>query len=284
MLRIAVQSKGRLYEDTMDLLKETGIKINSARRTLLVQSSNFPIEVLYMRDDDIPECVASGIADIGIVGENEFVERGKDANVVKRLGFSKCRLSLAIPRDTPEYNGLQWFNGRKIATTYPVILRKVLNDNNIQADIHVISGSVEICPAIGLADAIFDIVSTGSTLLSNGLVEKEKMVNSEAVLIKNENLNAEKQEILDKLLFRIHAIKAAKSNKYILLNAPKKNLDNIIRLLPGMKSPSVLPLADSDWVSVHSVVQESEFWEIIDKLQAEGAQGILVVPIEKMIL
>lgn len=284
-LKIAIQKSGRLSDKSVELFEKAGISAsNNSSRLLLASASDFPIDILYLRDDDIPQCVADGVADAGIVGENVIWESGKQVETVEKLGFGKCRLSLAIPRDTPEYNGLQWFNGRKIATTYPVILRKVLNDNNIQADIHVISGSVEICPAIGLADAIFDIVSTGSTLLSNGLVEKEKMVYSEAVLIKNESLDAEKQQILDKLLFRIHAIKAAKSNKYILLNAPKKNLDNIIRLLPGMKSPSVLPLADSDWVSVHSVVQESEFWEIIDKLQAEGAQGILVVPIEKMIL
>ena len=284
-LKIAIQKSGRLSDKSVELFEKAGISAsNNSSRLLLASASDFPIDILYLRDDDIPQCVADGVADAGIVGENVIWESGKQVEPVEKLGFGKCRLSLAIPRDTPDYTGLQWFNGRKIATTYPVILRKVLTDNNIQADIHVISGSVEICPAIGLADAIFDIVSTGSTLLSNGLVEKEKMVYSEAVLIKNDALNAEKQQILDKLLFRIHAIKAAKSNKYILLNAPKKNLDNIIRLLPGMKSPSVLPLADSEWVSVHSVVKESEFWEIIDKLQAEGAQGILVVPIEKMIL
>ena len=284
-LKIAIQKSGRLSDKSVELFEKAGISAsNNSSRLLLASASDFPIDILYLRDDDIPQCVADGVADAGIVGENVIWESGKQVEPVEKLGFGKCRLSLAIPRDTPDYTGLQWFNGRKIATTYPVILRKVLTDNNIQADIHVISGSVEICPAIGLADAIFDIVSTGSTLLSNGLVEKEKMVYSEAVLIKNDALNAEKQQILVKLLFRIHAIKAAKSNKYILLNAPKKNLDNIIRLLPGMKSPSVLPLADSEWVSVHSVVKESEFWEIIDKLQAEGAQGILVVPIEKMIL
>ena len=284
-LKIAIQKSGRLSDKSVELFEKAGINAsNNSSRLLLASASDFPIDILYLRDDDIPQCVADGVADAGIVGENVIWESGKQVETVEKLGFGKCRLSLAIPRDTPNYDGLQWFNGRKIAITYPGILRKVLNDNNINADIHVISGSVEICPAIGLADAIFDIVSTGSTLLSNGLVEKEKMVFSEAVLIKNNNLNAEKQEILDKLLFRIHAIKAAKNNKYILLNAPKKNLDNIIKLLPGMKSPSVLPLADSDWVSVHSVVKESEFWEIIDKLQAEGAQGILVVPIEKMIL
>ena len=236
-----------------------------------------------MRDDDIPQCVADGVADAGIVGENVIWETGQKVVTAEKLGFGKCRLSLAIPRDA-QYSGLDWFNGKKIATTYPNILKKVLQDNNLTADIHVINGSVEICPVIGLADAIFDIVSTGSTLLSNGLVEKEKMVYSEAVLIKNDKLNEGKEQILEKLLFRIHAIKAAKSNKYILLNAPKDKLEDIIKLLPGMKSPSVLPLADSNWVSVHSVVEESKFWDIIDQLRAAGAQGILVVPIEKMIL
>ena len=216
-LKIAIQKSGRLSDKSVELFEKAGISAsNNSSRLLLASASDFPIDILYLRDDDIPQCVADGVADAGIVGENVIWESGKQVETVEKLGFGKCRLSLAIPRDTPEYNGLQWFNGRKIATTYPVILRKVLNDNNIQADIHVISGSVEIRPAIGLADAIFDIVSTGSTLLSNGLVEKEKMVYSEAVLIKNESLNAEKQEILDKLLFRIHAIKAAKSNKYIL--------------------------------------------------------------------
>lgn len=284
-LKIAIQKSGRLSDKSIELFEKAGISAsNNSSRLLFASAADFPMDILYLRDDDIPQCVADGVADAGIVGENVIWETGLDVPVAEKLGFGKCRLSLAIPRDTANYDGLSWYNGKKIATTYPGILKKVLSDNNINAEIHVINGSVEICPAIGLADAIFDIVSTGSTLLSNGLVEKEKMVYSEAVLIKNAGLNAEKQEILDKLLFRIHAIKAAKSNKYILLNAPKKNLDNIIKLLPGMKSPSVLPLADGDWVSIHSVVQENEFWDIIDKLQEQGAQGILVVPIEKMII
>lgn len=283
-LKIAIQKSGRLSDKSIELFEKAGISAsNNSSRLLFASAADFPIDILYLRDDDIPQCVADGVADAGIVGENVIWETEQVVETVEKLGFGKCRLSLAIPRDA-QYDGLKWFDGKKIATTYPNILKKVLQENNLNADIHVINGSVEICPVIGLADAIFDIVSTGSTLLSNGLVEKEKMVNSEAVLIKNKALSGEKQQILDKLLFRIHAIKAAKSNKYILLNAPKANLDNILALLPGMKSPSVLPLADSDWVSVHSVVQEGEFWEIIDKLQAAGAQGILVVPIEKMIL
>jgi len=284
-LKIAIQKSGRLSDKSIDLFEKAGISVsNNGSRLLFASAADFPVDILYLRDDDIPQCVADGVADCGIVGENVIWETGQQVETAERLGFGKCRLSLAIPRDTPDYNGLQWFNGKKIATTYPGILQKVLNENNIKADIHVINGSVEICPVIGLADAIFDIVSTGSTLLSNGLVEKEKMVYSEAVLIKNGKLSKEKLDILEKLLFRIHAIKAAKSNKYILLNAPKKNLDNIIKILPGMKSPSVLPLADGDWVSVHSVVKENQFWDIIDQLQEQGAQGILVVPIEKMIL
>ena len=284
MLRIAVQSKGRLFEDTMNLLKETGIKINSARRTLLVQSSNFPLEVLYLRDDDIPECVASGVADIGIVGENEFVERGEDADIVRRLGFSKCRISLAIP-EAVDYPGLEWFNGKKIATSYPVILGEFLKEKGIEADIHVISGSVEIAPGIGLADAIFDIVSSGSTLVSNNLVEVETVVDSEAVLIGgSQELSAEKREVLDELLFRIEAVKAADSKKYVLMNVPREKLDEVLSILPGIKSPTILPLADSSWCSVHSVVKEKQFWEISGKLKNAGAEGILVLDIEKMIL
>ncbi|MBR6278904.1 MAG: ATP phosphoribosyltransferase [Bacteroidales bacterium] len=283
-LKIAIQKSGRLSDKSIELFEKAGISAsNNSSRLLFASASDFPIDILYLRDDDIPQCVADGVADAGIVGENVIWESGQKVVTAEKLGFGKCRLSLAIPRDT-QYSGLEWFNGKKIATTYPNILKKVLQDNNLNADIHVINGSVEICPVIGLADAIFDIVSTGSTLLSNGLVEKEKMVYSEAVLIKNDKLNTEKEQILEKLLFRIHAIKAAKSNKYILLNAPKDKLDDIIKLLPGMKSPSVLPLADSGWVSVHSVVEESKFWDIIDQLRAAGAQGILVVPIEKMIL
>ena len=283
MLRIAVQSKGRLYEDTMDLLKETGIKINSARRTLLVQSSNFPIEVLYMRDDDIPECVASGIADIGIVGENEFVERGKDANVVKRLGFSKCRLSLAIP-EAADYNGVKWFDGKKIATSYPNILKKYAEEQGINIEVHVIQGSVEIAPGIGLSDGIFDIVSSGSTLVSNKLREVETVMKSEALLIGNKELTPEKQATLDEFLFRIQSVLVADDKKYVLMNAPTDKVKEICSILPGIKSPTVLPLATEGWTSVHAVIDQKHFWEIVGQLKEKGAEGILVLPIEKMIL
>ncbi len=283
MLRIAVQSKGRLFDDTMALLAEADIKLSTSKRTLLTQSSNFPVEVLFLRDDDIPQSVASGVADIGIVGENEFMERQEDANVIYRLGFSKCRLSLAIHKEE-EYNGLTWFNGKKIATSYPGILRSFLTKNNIQADIHVITGSVEIAPGIGLSDAIFDIVSSGSTLISNNLKEVEVVMKSEALLIGNKNLSDEKKEILNELLFRIEAVKAAEDKKYVLMNAPTDKLKDIIEVLPGVKSPTIMPLATPGWSSVHTVLDEKRFWEIIGKLKALGAQGILVLPIEKMIL
>ncbi len=283
MLRIAVQSKGRLYEDTMNLLKETGIKINSARRTLLVQSSNFPLEVLYLRDDDIPECVASGVADIGIVGENEFVERGEDANIVKRLGFSKCRISLAIP-EAVDYQGVQWFNGKKIATSYPKILKKYADENNINIDIHVIQGSVEIAPGIGLSDGIFDIVSSGSTLISNKLREVEVVMKSEALLIGNKELSQEKQTVLEEFLFRIKSVLVADDKKYVLMNAPTDKVKDIVEILPGIKSPTILPLATEGWTSIHTVIDQKHFWEIVGQLKAAGAEGILVLPIEKMIL
>ena len=283
MLRIAVQSKGRLFEETMALLQEADIKISSSKRILLVQASNFPIEVLFLRDDDIPQSVASGIADLGIVGENEFVERNEDAEIVRRLGFSKCRLSLAIPKDV-DYPGLSWFEGRKIATSYPGILKTFMDKNGIKTDIHVITGSVEIAPGISLADAIFDIVSSGSTLVSNRLKEVEVVMRSEALLIGNKHLSDEKKAILDELLFRIEAVKAAEDKKYVLMNAPTDKLKDIINVLPGMKSPTVMPLAQEGWSSVHTVLDEKCFWEIIGKLKALGAEGILVLPIEKMIL
>ena len=283
MLRIAVQSKGRLFDDTMNLLAEADIKISSGRRTLLVQSGNFPLEVLYLRDDDIPQSVASGVADIGVVGENEFVERGEDAEIISRLGFSKCRLSLAIPKDI-NYRGVNWFNGKKIATSYPNILKKYLDDNNIEAEIHVITGSVEISPGIGLADGIFDIVSSGSTLVSNNLREVEVVMQSEALLIGNKNMSAEKRATLDEMLFRFKAVKDAEDKKYVRMNAPKAHLQEIISVLPGLKSPTIIPLADEDWCSVHTVLDQTRFWEIIGKLKEMGAQGILVTPIEKMIL
>ena len=283
MLRIAVQSKGRLFDDTMNLLAEADIKLSTSKRTLLTQSTNFPVEVLFLRDDDIPQSVASGVADIGIVGENEFTERDEDAEIIYRLGFSKCRLSLAIHKEE-DYNDLSWFNGKKIATSYPAILRKFLNANNINADIHVITGSVEIAPGIGLSDAIFDIVSSGSTLISNNLKEVEIVMKSEALLIGHKNLSPEKKEILQELLFRIEAVKAAEDKKYVLMNAPTDRLKEIIEVLPGVKSPTIMPLATEGWSSVHTVLDEKRFWEIIGKLKALGAQGILVLPIEKMIL
>ena len=283
MLRIAVQAKGRLFEETMALLEESDIKLSTTKRTLLVQSSNLPVEVLFLRDDDIPQSVATGVADLGIVGENEFVERQEDAEIIKRLGFSKCRLSLAMPKDI-EYPGLSWFNGKKIATSYPGILDAFMKSNGVKAEVHVITGSVEVAPGIGLADAIFDIVSSGSTLVSNRLKEVEVVMRSEALLIGNKNMSKEKKEILDELLFRMDAVKTAEDKKYVLMNAPKDKLEDIIAVLPGMKSPTVMPLAQDGWCSVHTVLDEKRFWEIIGKLKALGAEGILVLPIEKMII
>ena len=267
----------------MNLLAEADIKVSASKRTLLVQSSNFPLEVLYLRDDDIPQSVASGVADIGVVGENEFIERGEDADVISRLGFSKCRLSLAIPKEI-DYRGVNWFNGKKIATSYPNILRKFMKENNIDCEIHVITGSVEISPGIGLADGIFDIVSSGSTLVSNNLREVEVVMQSEALLIGNKNLSAGKRATLDEMLFRFKAVKDAEDKKYVRMNAPKARLQEIIDVLPGLKSPTIIPLADDDWCSVHTVLDQKRFWEIIGKLKEMGAQGILVTPIEKMIL
>lgn len=283
MLRIAVQSKGRLFDDTMNLLAEADIKVSASKRTLLVQSSNFPLEVLYLRDDDIPQSVASGVADLGVVGENEFVERGEDADIISRLGFSKCRLSLAIPKDI-DYPGLEWFNGKKIATSYPGILRHFMEKRGINTEIHVITGSVEISPGIGLADGIFDIVSSGSTLVSNNLREVEIVMQSEALLIGNKEMDAEKKATLQEMLFRFEAVRSAEDKKYVRMNAPKARLQDIINVLPGLKSPTVIPLADDEWCSVHTVLDQKRFWEIIGKLKEMGAQGILVTPIEKMIL
>jgi ATP phosphoribosyltransferase len=283
MLRIAVQSKGRLNEDTMSLLKETGIKLSSAKRTLLLSAVGFPVEVLFLRDDDIPQSVANGVADAGIVGENEYIEKDSDAQLIKRLGFSKCRLSLAIPKDEV-YDGLKWFENKTIATSYPSILSGFLKENHLKASIHEISGSVEIAPGIGLADAIFDIVSSGSTLISNQLKEVEVVMKSEALLIANKAISEEKRKILDELIFRFDAIQEASGKKYVLLNAPKDKIKEITELLPGVKSPTVTHLADEGWVSVQSVITEKHFWEIIGKLKAIGAEGIIVMPIEKMIL
>lgn len=283
MLRIAVQSKGRLFEETMKLLEEADIKVSTSKRTLLTQSSNFPVEVLFLRDDDIPQSVANGVADLGIVGENEFVEKAEKATVLKKLGFSKCRLSLAIPKAC-EYEGLSWFNNKKIATSYPHILRTFLNEHEISSDIHVITGSVEIAPGIGLSDAIFDIVSSGSTLVSNNLKEVAVVMKSEAVLIANPQLTDEKQTILDELLFRMDAVQQAEDKKYVLMNVPNDKIKEITDVLPGIKSPTIMPLAFEGWSSIHTVLDEKRFWEIIGKLKAYGAQGILVLPIEKMIL
>ena len=283
MLRIAIQSKGRLFEDCMDLLKEAGIKLSNAKRTLLVPSSNFPIEVLYLRDDDIPECVEKGVADVGIVGLNEYNERQKNAKIVKNLGFSKCRLSLAIPA-LIDYPGIEWFNGKTIATSYPNILDKFLKEKGVNADIHVITGSVEISPNIGLGDGIFDIVSSGSTLVSNRLKEVEVVVESEAVLIANNDLDAEKIEILDELMFRIDAVRVAEDKKYVMMNVPDSNLDAVLAMLPGVKAPTVIKLATEGWSAVHTVIPEKTFWNLVGGLKAAGAEGILALNIEKMVL
>lgn len=283
MLRIAVQSKGRLYDDTMNLLSEADIKVSSNKRTLLVESSNFPLEVLYLRDDDIPQSVANGVADIGIVGENEYEERQEPAQVIARLGFSRCRLSLAIPK-VCRYSGLEWFEGKKIATSYPHILRRFLDGKGIHADIHIITGSVEISPGIGLADAIFDIVSSGSTLVQNNLKEVEVVMQSEALLIGNLQMDDEKYKILNEMLFRFDAVRSAQDKKYVMMNAPKDKIEEITKVLPGIKSPTIIPLSDPDWCAIHTVLDEKRFWGIIGRLKDLGAQGILVTPIEKMIL
>lgn len=283
LLRIAVQSKGRLYDETMSLLYESGIRLSKIKRTLLLSADGFPVEILFLRDDDIPLTVAEGVADAGIIGENEYVEKGSRAKLVKRLGFSRCRLSLAIPK-TELYTGLEWFEGKTIASSYPVILSKFMDEHHIKSDIRVISGSVEISPGIGIADAIFDIVSSGSTLVSNGLKEVEVVMQSEALLIANKDLPSAKKDILDRLIFRFESVRNASGKKYVLLNAPKDRLGRIVELLPGMKSPTITPLADEKWVSVQSVISEKHFWEIIGNLKKLGAEGILIIPIEKMIL
>ncbi len=283
MLRIAVQAKGRLFEETMSLLSETGIKLESGKRLLLLPARNFPLEVLFLRDDDIPRTVANGVADIGIVGENEYAEKDKQVLITRRLGFSKCRLSLAIPKEI-DYPGLHWFDGKIIATSYPHILETYLRKNHVKSEIHVITGSVEIAPGIGLAHAIFDIVSSGSTLITNHLKEVEVVMKSEAVLIQHPTLSEAKQVILNELLFRIEAVQHAEDKKYVLMNVPTSNISQIVEIIPGMKSPTILPLAKEGWSSLHAVIGEKEFWDIIGKLKLLGAEGILVVPIEKMIL
>lgn len=282
-LKLALQKSGRLSEKSLTLLEECGIKISNGTRKLKAVSSNFPLEILFLRDDDIPQYVEQGVADIGILGLNEVLEQKKQIETIQKLGFAQCRLSLAIPKEE-SYNGIQYFEGKKIATSYPEILSNYFQEKNITAQIEKIGGSVEIAPGIGLSDAIFDIISTGSTLLTNGLKEVETVVESEAVLVSNNDLSDDKKDILKKLLFRINAVKEASESKYILLNAPNENLEKIINILPGMKSPTVLPLAESGWSSIHSVIKEDQFWEVIEKLKNEGAQGILVLEIEKMIL
>src|SRR5574344_2275894 len=267
MLRIAVQAKGRLHEETIKMLEESSIKIEVSKRLLLIQSPNFPVEILFLRDDDIPQAVATGIADVGVVGENEFVERNEDAEIIKRLNFSKCRLSLAIPK-AANYKGLEWFNGKKIATSYPGILDSFLKSKGINADIHVITGSVEIAPGIGLADCIFDIVSSGSTLVSNQLKEVEVVMQSEALLIGNPQMGEEKRIILESLLFRIQSVQNAENKKYVMMNVPNDNIQSIVNEIPGMRSPTVMPLAKPGWSSLHTVLDEKRFWEIIDKLKA----------------
>lgn len=282
-LKIAIQKSGRLNEDSLTLLKECGISINNGKDQLMAQASNFPLEVLYLRNSDIPQYVKDGIADIAIIGDNTEKEKKTGILNVLELGFSKCRLSIAVPKNV-DFQDISWLKGKKIATSYPNSLKDFLAENNIEAEIHEISGSVEIAPNIGLADAICDLVSTGSTLFKNGLKEVYPIFNSQAILVANMKLTSEKKALLDQLIFRIKAVLASKYNKYILLNAPKASLEEICRLLPGMKSPTIMPLKEKGWVSLHSVVNENEFWEVIGKLKNAGAEGILIVPIEKMVL
>ncbi len=281
-LKIAIQKSGRLSDDSINLLKKCGIKFNNGLGKLRAEAENFPLEIYFLRDDDIPEYVADGVADVGIVGENVVFESNKQVKTVEKLGFGKCRLSLAVPKSV-EYNNLQSLRNTRIATTYPNILGDFFTKNGVDAEIHTISGSVEIAPSIGLADAVCDLVSSGSTLFSNGLREVETVMNSEAILISGKNLDAENLKILDKLMFRINAVNAAKQNKYILLNAPNSKIDEIKKLIPGIKSPTILPLADSGWSSIHSVINENDFWEIVEKLKLAGAEGILVLSIDQMI-
>lgn len=282
-LKIAIQKSGRLFDDSVGLLKECGIDLRNVKDRLRTESDNFPIEVFFLRDDDIPQYVEDGVADIGIVGENVLHEKGRQVDVTERLGFGKCRLSVAVPR-SQEYGGVASLAGKRIATSYPRLVGEFLAQHGVSAEIHEISGSVEIAPGIGLADVVADLVSSGSTLFMNGLKEVETILQSQSVLIRNRQLDTGKLALLDKLLFRIQAVKKAKRNKYVLLNAPNEKLQEVISLLPGMKSPTVLPLAESGWSSVHSVLSEDEFWDRIEALKAAGAQGILVVPIEKMVM
>ena len=282
-LTIAVQKSGRLQEDSLRILKECGISIDNGKDQLKANASNFPLEVLYLRNSDIPQYVQDGVADIAIVGENVIIEKQKELEILQKLGFSKCRLAMALPKDV-EYTGLEYFNGKKLATSYPNSLQQFLDANNLDSEIHVISGSVEIAPNIGLADGICDLVSSGSTLFKNGLVEVEEVLVSEACLVANKNISNLKSAILERLLFRMRSVLAAKNNKYILLNAPNDKIDDIIEVLPGMKSPTVLPLAQEGWSSIHSVINENDFWGVIDQLKLNGAEGILIIPIQKMVL
>lgn len=282
-LRVAIQSKGRLNEDTMDLLREAGIRMDTGKRALLTEARGYPLEALFLRDDDIPETVADGVADVGIVGLNEVEEQAVDVRVEQGLGFGGCRLSLAVPKEQ-DYSGPEWLEGKKVATSYPHILEKYLEEKGVLAHIHVIAGSVEIATGIGLADAIFDIVSSGSTLISNNLREVERVMQSEAVLIAHPGLGEEKREILEELKFRFNAVRSAQGKKYVLMNAPREALDAVLGELTGIKSPTVMPLAQEGWCSIHTVLEEERFWDIIGKLKAAGAQGILVLPIEKMVL
>lgn len=283
MLRIAIQSKGRLNEETVGLLESIGIKIDDAKRKFLTKSGNFPIEVLYMRDDDIPQLVANGTATLGIVGLNEVVEKGYDLKIVEKLGFSRCRISLAIPKSV-DYQDISWFEGKKIATSYPNILSGYLKEKGIDAEIEIITGSVEIAPAAGIADAIFDIVSSGSTLVSNGLIEVEKVFESEAVLVSGGQLGSDEQEILDEILFRIESAKTSRNKRYLLMNIPQSALSEAVKILPSMRSPTVMPLAADGWCSMHSVVDKSELWDKVRQLKAIGAEGILVLNVDKIIL
>ncbi len=283
MLRIAVQKSGRLYEDSVQLLKECGIDLRNVKDRLRTVSENFPLEVFFLRDDDIPEYVEDGVADIGIVGQNVLLEKGRKVITVESLGFGKCRLSIAVPK-TFDYTGIKDLEGKRIATSYPALVKSYLSDNQVNASIHEISGSVEIAPGIGLSDAVADLVSSGGTLFMNGLKEVDIILESQAVMVAKPGLTPAQQSILDKLLFRIRAVKKAKKTKYVLLNAPNDQLEKIIAILPGMRSPTVLPLAQSGWSSVHSVLSEDEFWDRIERLKDAGAEGILVVPIEKMII
>ncbi|MCD8295098.1 MAG: ATP phosphoribosyltransferase [Clostridia bacterium] len=282
MIRIAIQAKGRLNEDSIRLLSEAGIRIDESKRMLLSRSSSFPMEVLYLRDDDIPQAVADGVADLGIVGLNEVAERTFDLEIVRKLGFGRCRLCLAVPKSV-EYNGLAWFEGKRVATSYPRILAKFFTEKGVRADIHDIAGSVEIAPSVGMADAIFDIVSSGGTLVSNGLVEVETVLASEAVLVANRSLSEEKRAVLYEILFRMDAVERSRGMKYILMNLPQGKVDAVVRILPGMKSPTVLPLAQKGWCSLHAVVSEAEIWEKIVQLKELGAEDILVLALEKMI-